>query len=95
MEDKIIDFNNKSIENFDLNIDEFAQQIYVTGAIGSSTDLDIRLLIVNDKIVNTNGSIETKKESNLHLIMNPEVTQQIIDLLQRNLDDYYSIKNKE
>lgn len=76
----------KKIKEDHLVIKKDSEQTYVTGAIGGSSQVDIRLLLLEkETFTDENGNIIMRDISKRQLVMSPPIAANIVKILQDQL----------
>jgi 7,8-dihydro-6-hydroxymethylpterin-pyrophosphokinase len=79
--------NTKKIEEKGhLVIKKDSEQTYVTGVIGGSSQIDIRLILLEkETFTDDNGNIIIRDISKRQLVMSPPIAANIVEVLQKQL----------
>lgn len=78
----------EKIKEGHLVIKKDSDQTYVTGVIGGSSQLDIRLIVLEkETFTDDNGNIIMRDISKHQLIMSPPIAANIINALQTELNN--------
>lgn len=84
----------KKIKKDPLIVRKDSEQTYVTGAIGGSSQVDIRLLLLEkEAFTDDKGNIKMRDMSKHQLIMSPPIAATIVKVLQTELKNIVE-KNK-
>lgn len=79
MIDKSVDIKSK------INIDEDSEVVYASSfGVGSDSE-EIRLIVINNKLVNDGDDIELIKESDLQIVMNYNTAIKLNRLLKEHI----------
>ncbi|WP_281774831.1 hypothetical protein [Methanobacterium formicicum] len=81
--------NTKKIEEKgQLVIKKDSEQTYVTGVIGGSSQVDIRLILLEkETFTDDRGNIIIRNISKRQLVMSPPIAANIVEVLQKQLKD--------
>ena len=78
----------EKIKENHLIIKKDSEQTYVTGVIGGSSQVDIRLILLEkETFTDDNGNIIIRDISNRQLVMSPPIAANIVEILQKQLKD--------
>lgn len=76
----------EKIKEDHLVIKKDSEQTYVTGAIGGSSQVDIRLLLLEkETFTDENGNIIMRDISKRQIVMSPPIAANIVKILQTHL----------
>lgn len=73
-----------------LELDPDIKQIYLTGAVGTFTNHDFRMIILNEKSVegNNSGAVKLVRVGEYELIMSHSVAKEIYNWLGKAIDQF-------
>jgi len=78
----------EKIKENHLIIKKDSEQTYVTGVIGGSSQVDIRLILLEkETFTDDNGNIIIRDISKRQLVMSPPIAANIVEILQKQLKD--------
>jgi hypothetical protein len=88
--------NTNKIKENRIVIKKDSEQTYVTGAIGGSSQVDIRLILLEkETFTDENSNIIMRDVSKHQLIMSPPIAASIVKILQEQLKNIVEkTKNK-
>lgn len=74
---------NKEIQiNSNINIKNESEVIHASSFGVGGDDEEVRLIIVNNKLINKNDNFELISESNLQIVMSPTTAIKLKDMLE-------------
>lgn len=87
---------NKKVDTKPLKVSKDSESIYINGAIGGTSLSDIRLLLLENKVITDDeGKIMNQDVSNYQLVMSPRIAAEIIVTLEKQIEEYNFLVLKE
>jgi hypothetical protein len=84
---------NKENKKTPLIISNDSEEIYFTGVIGGASEVDIRILLLQNKVTsNEDGKLVNQDISNHQLVMSPIIAVRLYNELKKQIDVYNSIQ---
>ncbi|MDL2246782.1 hypothetical protein LJB96_04110 [Methanobrevibacter sp. OttesenSCG-928-K11] len=85
--------NKKAIEQSHFIIKEDSELTYIVGAMGGSSPIDIRLILLeNQTFTDEEGNVINRNVSNHQIIMTPQVAENIKNILDQQLNEVFKKK---